>query len=169
MYGRLNSNGDGIVRATTTRALVPPSEGEALVTDQGANVLEARRAAELPEGNVMASGAMQTVRPTECPPCPKPSVIYRTVYRDRVTTVPGPTRYVYSSSPIPGGASAPGGPAYPVPSAPPGASPEQAPADAAGEVIDPALPIVRREQDGRFPWWVLVLAAGGLWLASRKR
>lgn len=160
-------------------------EGEALVDT--ARVMTAGEAAAsgeflmrpTAEPNVLeAVDTMQTVRPVECPPCPPPTVLYRTVTKMVPgPAVPGPTQYVYVRSPAPSREMTPEGQ--------PGSIGFDSYDDwwnalgrEAGLPYDPPTavpggpgPLSIPEQAGvagGFPWWLL-LAAGGIWLATRKK
>lgn len=180
--------------------LTQPVEGEALITAGSASAAEAQRAGEIllqPYDPTMAAGAMQTVRPdapAECPPCPPPSVIYRDRIVEKripvVTTIPGPTRYVYVTTPGPVRTPPTGFATYDewyntfgrsagLPYNPPGggqnASPEPAPAGAgedgpgAGSGVD-IYDIDAGSTGKGILWWVIAAAAGTAWyLESRKK
>jgi len=176
--------------ATTLVASLPTAqvaEGEALVSQGVLTSSEAQRSAEVPmqattDPNVLeAVDTMQTVRPVECPPCPPPTVITRTVpgpvrtVPGPVQTVPGPVRYVYL--PVPPGTNLQDVAAQPIgfasydewwnalgrdagipynpPASPGGPAPLSTP-EQAGAV-------------GHFPWLLLIAGGGLLWYFARKK
>lgn len=200
MYSRLRSSSDGTIMATTTLAPSRAVEGEALITQSALTPADQAAGAELDEATVLqnlpVADALQTVRPTECPPCPPPQVVYRDRIVEKrinvpgptvVKTVPGPTQYVYV--PAGGSAAAPRYGTVPAPgaaySAPIGYAtydewwealgrdagvPYEPPSDQPGGGVSPFSPEQAGSVAGRsFPWWLLLVAGGAAWWVTRKK